>query len=308
MKPGLSILLSVLLSCGVAAGISSSIRTGDSAASETTEAIAPNRLEQLESSLSKLREEQARLTQVLDRIASQGALQSPERVSVGEIERLVNDAFLHRAQAQSAEHANGAQPEVELLAEHAKEEIFAEIFGVGLEGKQLDSAERQLAWNKLTEAGLAEEALAWFETMVDDDPNDPDKRVQLGEIYLLSLQEVGNGPMAGVLASKADKSFDAALDIDQGHWGARFNKAVALSFWPPVFGKQSEAIQQFEHLVDLQGQRTSSPEHAQTHLLLGNMYQQLGQQAKAIEAWQVGVQRFPGNESLAKQLSLAQDS
>ena len=53
-------------------------------------------------------------------------------------------------------------------------------------------------------------------------------------------------------ANKADQAFDAALAVDEKHWDARFTKATALSFWPPIFGKQAESVRQFEILIDQQ--------------------------------------------------------
>ena len=40
---------------------------------------------------------------------------------------------------------------------------------------------------------------------------------------------------------------------------ARFHKAVALSFWPPVLGKGNEAVRQFEILVTQQAGSTPRP-------------------------------------------------
>jgi tetratricopeptide (TPR) repeat protein len=52
----------------------------------------------------------------------------------------------------------------------------------------------------------------------------------------------------------------------------------------------------------------SSPSHAGTHLMLGNMHQQMGQMDKALESWQAGLSVFPNNTNLAAQIALAYSS
>jgi hypothetical protein len=62
----------------------------------------------------------------------------------------------------------------------------------------------------------------------------------------------------------------------------------------------------FEILARQQSGTRAEPRHAETHLLLGNLYQQLGQADKALAAWQLGASLFPSHEGLHKQLQLAQ--
>ena len=105
---------------------------------------------------------------------------------------------------------------------------------------------------------------------------------RFGRAYLQKLFTVGGGPEAGVWGTKADKAFDGALAIDDHNWDARFAKAVSLSFWPPMLGKQNEAIKNFEVLVEQQSAQSSKSEFAQTYYFLGNMYTQTGDKDKAL--------------------------
>lgn len=307
MTAAQSLTVSVLLSCAAAAGVSLALRSEVQGAAPESRAIEPDRLEELARRLGELQSEQARMTRALDELQTRGASGAGERLESGqELERLVEQALARQLSALEARSAR-EEAAVEASEPLDKQALFASVFATEVGGEPLDSAARQEAWKKLEAAGLAQEAIAWFEEQAEQDPTNPDKRVEVGEAYLLHLQEVGNGPMAGVLATKADRAFDAALEIDSGHWNARFNKAVALSFWPPVFGKQTEAIRQFERLVEQQDPGDHSPKLAQTHLLLGNMYQQLGQQEKAQAAWQLGARLFPQNQALAHQLELIEN-
>ncbi len=177
-----------------------------------------------------------------------------------------------------------------------------EFLAALMESGTLDATE---LWKKIVDAGLEEEVLALYKAAADNNPNDPEAQLALGEAYLGITQQMAGSPMAGKYATLADQALDAALKADPQHWEARYTKATALSFWPPIFGKQTAAIQQFETLVEQQGSMAPSPNHAGTHLMLGNMYQQTGQMEKAIQAWQAGLLIFPNHSDLAAQIALA---
>jgi tetratricopeptide (TPR) repeat protein len=165
----------------------------------------------------------------------------------------------------------------------------------------IDEEAHQALWREAREAGLLDELVAAFEERAAAAPGDPEKQLELGNAYLQKTFEVGSGPEAGIWATKADQAFDAALAIDDNHWEARFSKAVSLSFWPPVVGKQGQAIQHFELLVQQQA-GSNEPQYAQTHLLLGNLYQQTGRPEQALAAWQAGLKIFPEDPQLKAQV------
>jgi len=79
---------------------------------------------------------------------------------------------------------------------------------------------------------------------------------------------------------------------------------MSLSFWPPVFGKQGEAIRQFEILVDQQADLPRDARYAETHLLLGNMYRQIGEEEQSLAAWQHGLELYPDHLELQGQLQV----
>ncbi len=247
-------------------------------------------LDDLRAELSRLTESQARtdteLAQLHARFAEAGM--GSARVPVLDI-----DAAVARALSSAGREESPAP------ARKTPEELLA-----ALEDSNLTSLEVQEFWQRLREEGRIDEVLAAFEARAAADPTDPEAQVSLGAAYLQKIQEVGNGPLAGVLAGKADDAFDRALQLDPTHWEARYSKAVALTFWPPVFGKQNEAIATFESLLAQQASMVQEAHHSGTHLLLGNMYQQIGETQKAIAAWQAGLALFPGDADLAAQLAL----
>ncbi|MHC4838807.1 MAG: hypothetical protein ACYTF3_11570 [Planctomycetota bacterium] len=103
---------------------------------------------------------------------------------------------------------------------------------------------------------------------------------------------------------KSDGAYDKALAIDPQNWDARFSKAVSYSFWPPVFGKQAEAIGHFETLIEQQGSRPKEDRFVQTYQFLGNLYAQTGKQAEAEAAWRAGLEQFPDNSGLKQSLGI----
>ncbi len=165
-----------------------------------------------------------------------------------------------------------------------------------------DSNARAEVWQEARASGRTDALIALLEARSAESPRDPDRRVELGVAYLEKIQEVGAGQLAGVWATKADEAFDAALELDPQHWEARFTKAVALSFWPPVFGKKPAAIQEFERLRAQQAQLATEPQFAETYLLLGNLYRELGELDKARAAWKEGLSLFPDDSELAEQV------
>lgn len=250
--------------------------------------------------------------------AAQPAVSAPAEEWGREIARLRAEvADLSRARPLAAPRvaALDVRAEVEraLAALRAEGALHAGLEGAGplgapdwiarLDGAT-DAAARQAIWKEIRAAGRTDEVIAAFEARAASAPSDPDLQVELGNAYLQKIQDVGMGPEAGALASSADAAFDLALEVDPDHWEARFTKAVALSFWPPVFGKKSASIQQFELLVQQQASLAPQPQHAQVHLLLGNLHMELGQSEAAVAAWQAGLALFPNDADLAASLAL----
>ena len=171
--------------------------------------------------------------------------------------------------------------------------------------RQAGASDEEIAefWDQIRERGKLDDVLAGFEQYALANPTDVEAQVELGNAYIQRLLEAKNGPEMGEWATKADGAFDAALALDESNWDARFNKAVSLSFWPPIFGKQSEAISQFEILLEQQALSAPNEEHAQTYMLLGNLYQQQGDSAAAVKIWTEGNLAFPDDEALEEKLA-----
>lgn len=167
-----------------------------------------------------------------------------------------------------------------------------------LNADDLSDIEWSSIWEKARKAGLTDELVAFFEQQAEQNPNDANAQAEVGYAYLAKIQEVTDGPIKGQLGMQADKAFDRALEIDPNHWRARFMKALSYSFWPAFTGKPAQAITQLEILVERQANLPRDEKHAQSYLMLGNLYQQQGRLEEAQQAWANGAQMFPENAEL----------
>ncbi|GJM21081.1 MAG: hypothetical protein DHS20C15_09960 [Planctomycetota bacterium] len=290
--------LALVAACAVAAfgGVMLGDLLDDEASARDTEspgdALAVTRLEQrLDDVVSRL-EEQAHRVAALDlRLAG---IAQPEPLPEAALRGLVESVL--------AERLSGLADSKSVEAEPKDPALVARDLLAQLDGLAGDDVERELLWEEIRKQGLMDAVLAELEAQVAAAPGDADLRVELGLAYLQKIQEVGNGPLAGIFATKADEQFDAVLEQDPQHWDARFTKAVSLSFWPPIFGKQNEAIANFAQLAEQQKHMQPDPKHADTWLLLGNMYQQMGKHDEAMAAWTEGYELHPDANSLAEKL------
>lgn len=292
MNPTPVILLSVALAAGASVATTYALRPEPKKV-EAADAIVPDALESLKAQVASLNTELERLR--AERSSSELPLAtSRDRVQMDAIDEAVQRYFEGRTVAglvpEETEETSVAASED---ASRTVDEWYELLNDPGLEGDA-----RQAVWDRIRENGMLDDTIAMLEARADKFSDDPEAQVEVASAYIQKIFEVGEGPAAGLWAGKADKAFDRALALDDRHWDARFNKAISLSFWPPIFGKQREAISHFETLIEQQVGGPSEDRHAQTYLLLGNLYAQSGDSSKAETTWKAGLGLFPDNESL----------
>ena len=271
-----------------------------SAAPSQAQAVGPDAISALRADFDRLSRRLLATEEALELARAQQRAPMRESASSQGLEDLIRQLI---AESQAHSPASLMAADEDSLTGTSASDLYAR-----LQDPELSNTEIQELWQQISASGRLEEVVDFLAARALANPNDPALEVDLGAALLQRIQEVGNGPLAGVYATQADEAFNRALKLDATHWDARYHKAVALSFWPPVLGKQPAAIAEFVTLVGQQSQSTQQPEYAQTHLLLGNLYQQSGQLDKALAAWQTGAQLFPGNAALAQQLALLSQS
>jgi len=161
------------------------------------------------------------------------------------------------------------------------------------------------AWKQLREAGKLDHAIAELEQRTANDPRSAEDPAALGQAYLQKCGTIQDVREQGILAMQADKLFDTALSLDPSNWEARFTKAVAMSYWPPMLNKGDEVIQNFQTLIAQQEAQTPQPQFAETYAWLGDQYQKAGRADDARAVWQRGAALFPADQKLQTKLASA---
>jgi len=294
------LILAALMLGGVAVFMSQSMMEDNPT---VPTAVSTAQLESIASHLESMDERMVKMEQRLDSVSN--------RPSGSGVDRSLDADSVNRMIAQALQD-HGSMMVEEGMADGASEEEIAQKRAQFLDhsiAKFLDpnftSDDREALWDQLKEQGLIEEAIVMLEQEVKGNPDNVNLMNQLAYAYIQPIMRGGVGGMdAGKWSMKADGMYDSVLALDDHNWEARFSKAISYSFWPPMFGKQPEAIRHFEILVGQQANQTATAQFSQTHLLLGNLYEQQGDHEKAMAAWQVGYDRFPDDSDLRKQLGI----
>ncbi|MCA8943131.1 MAG: hypothetical protein KDB80_11275 [Planctomycetes bacterium] len=254
--------------------------------SEDSTALA-ERVQRLESDLEQARRE-------LQTIANRP---EPARAEVPEVDPDLIDRAVERYLAA------GGQRAIDAMA--AKQPPEPGAFDPKATLQDLRTVDRsweevQAVFSKLSDE-QKDAVLAEFEIIAKASPNDPNIQNELGEAYVHRLM---NADMLGMMkyGQLAERQFDRALELDDHHWGARFNKAMSLSNQPAFLGRRPEAIKHFETLMTQQESAPPEGKHAQTYLFLGNLYAQSGKPDQAKEIWERGLSRFPEAKALLQKL------
>jgi len=297
MRAPIFLALFALLVAGATLAMQIGTQSSDSHAADTALVSDPHESAQV----AALRDELASLRAELEAVRAQPTTRpaASGRSEVIDVEAAVRAVLAE----EGLLGADGVAARAAVIDETTGEAITIDDLVAMLLVGDLNEDEWNSIWNKARAAGLSKELIAAFEERAELSPNDAEAQAQVGFAYLSTISEIPDGPEKGAWGMKADAAFDRALEIDPNHWEARSAKAFSLSFWPPIFGKQAEAISNFEILVEKQGNMTRSSKHARTFIMLGNLYQQTGQQDKAAAIWAQGAQQFPDNAELLARTS-----
>jgi hypothetical protein len=162
-------------------------------------------------------------------------------------------------------------------------------------------------WKMIKDEGKLDQVMDELKQRAQDNPSDAEIPATLGQAELQKAgvisQKGGSISEMGMLGMQADQNFDAALKLDSANWEAQFFKATAMSYWPLELNKGEEVVQRLSSLIDQQEKMTAQPEFAQAYVVLGTQYQKMGQPDKAQATWQLGAQKFPGDQTLQAKLN-----
>jgi cytochrome c-type biogenesis protein CcmH/NrfG len=170
---------------------------------------------------------------------------------------------------------------------------------------QTSYAQKQAAWKQLRDTHQLDQAITDLEQAAKAEPSVAEYPTVLGQAYVQKLRTAQDLDIReqGILAMKADLSFDQALNLDHSNWEARFWKASSLSHWPAEMNKSAEVIDNLVTLAEQQEAQSPQPQFVQTYVLLGEQYQKAGYADDARKTWQRGATLFPGNNTLQEKLA-----
>jgi tetratricopeptide (TPR) repeat protein len=107
----------------------------------------------------------------------------------------------------------------------------------------------------------------------------------------------------GALSARAGEILRGALELDPMHWEARFLLGVNYFHNPEFMGLTDAAIQEFETLLQQQGERADFPDMAAPYVYLGDLYVRVGRPDDARTVWERGAALFPDDSDLAERLA-----
>jgi tetratricopeptide (TPR) repeat protein len=170
-------------------------------------------------------------------------------------------------------------------------------------------AERWKLWDQLRQSGRLAEAVAALKGLQADNPGEAAIPLAIaeGEINQLRVLSQNHAPFdeISIMALQADKDFDAALALSPTDWDAEYEKAESLSYWPDYLGKGPEVVERLNSLISQQATLAPRPEFARSYALLGQQFQNAGQNDRAIQTWQQGLTAFPLDSNLQQRLAHA---
>lgn len=168
---------------------------------------------------------------------------------------------------------------------------------------QTSFEQKQTAWTQLRKAGKLDSAISQLEQRVTANPQSADSIAALGTAYYKKAGNTEDIRESAILAMKADKALEAALNLDPSNWDARYMRAAGMAHWPPELNKTKDVIEQFQSLIQDQESQAPQSHFAKSYLKLGEVYQKAGYAQYATEIWQRGSVLFPADSDLNEKLA-----
>lgn len=121
--------------------------------------------------------------------------------------------------------------------------------------------------------------------------------IQLGMAYVDKMPTVARVSQ-GILSNRSIREFTTVLEHDPKNWAACFGRAMNYLYWPRIFNKSTNAIEDFQKCMELQRETNLESYYVRSYIGLGDAYVKNNQTAEAKEIWEQGIKLFPDNEEL----------
>jgi vitamin B12 transporter len=175
--------------------------------------------------------------------------------------------------------------------------------GPGAEDAALRACRQAVEAKQENEARtLTARAEAEYRRVLTERPRDVGARVLLARVLTQCKRPHVSFMAQGRVIGQANELLEEALAIDSTHWAARFTLAMNHFHAPEFLGRTSDAIREFERLLEQQADRADGPWYADTYLYLGDLYLRRKRASDAVAVWRRGAALFPQHAGLRERL------
>jgi hypothetical protein len=161
-------------------------------------------------------------------------------------------------------------------------------------------------WKAIADAGALDDAVAMFEQFARRASESAAAQVELGSAYLQKVFKPATDPKPACGRRRPTRPSTPARRRRPQLRTRASRKPSALSFWPPVFGKQTEAINHFEILAAQQAHASRRNPSSRRLAPARQHVPAARQEATSARDLAEGAGAVPGNASLEQQIANAQ--
>ena len=107
---------------------------------------------------------------------------------------------------------------------------------------------------------------------------------------------------AVILANKALGAFSRALELDET-WLGYYTRGNSYIYWPVIFNRTQLGIDDLEKAIAMAEDLPHRSIYGLAWSALGEAYWRLDQRDKMREVWRLGLEKYPGTETIEKRLA-----
>ncbi len=154
-------------------------------------------------------------------------------------------------------------------------------------------------------------AIAFFEELLQGSDDMPAVQIELSLAYVDKIPACGGLAAIvckGSLAKKGLNQLDLVLDKHPDSWLAYYSRGMNHLHWPRALRHSEDAARDLERCTELQASSPTEAHHQKVWVALGQAYAKAGRYDEARQAWQRGLEAFPGDAEIAEHLAIDDDA
>ncbi|MFQ5568918.1 MAG: FG-GAP-like repeat-containing protein [Rhodothermales bacterium] len=159
----------------------------------------------------------------------------------------------------------------------------------------------------------SDRAIAFYARLVEEHPDEANLRTEYALTFIDKMPSCGGIAAIvckGTLARKSLDQLDRVLEDYPDLWSGVYSRAMNHLHWPRALRHNDDAVADFNRLIDLQTREGIGNEQSyfvRAYIGLGDAYTKAKDFVMARQAWQRGLDLFPGHPDLERRLSILGD-